>query len=130
MTGRPFSLHGRVVPGASRGAALGFPTANLDIDPEQALPADGVYATWACVNGRNYQSMTNIGTNPTFGGSERAVEVYIVDYHADLYGKELKLEVRERLRGERKFDTIEALKKQMTRDVKRGKVILNSKGRD
>jgi len=128
LAGRPFNLHGRVVTGAGRGIALGFPTANLDIVPEQALPADGVYASWAYIDGRAYQSMTNIGQNPTFGDRKRAVEVYVVDYQGDLYGRELKLNIMERLRDEKKFSTVAGLKKQMAEDVKHGKAILNSEG--
>ena len=128
LTGRPFSLHGQVITGARRGVALGFPTANLDVAPEQALPPDGVYATWAYIDGGAYQSMTNIGHNPTFGDRKHAVEVYIVDYQGDLYGRELKIEIMERLRDEKKFSTMEELKQQMAEDVKRGKAILGSKG--
>ena len=107
---------------------MGFPTANLNIGPEHALPADGVYATWAGIGGENFPSMTNIGTNPTFGDNRRAVEVYIVDYRGDLYGQELQLEFVERLREERRFDSVEELKKQMAEDVKRGVAILSVKG--
>ena len=128
LTGRPFNLHGRVVIGAGRGVALGFPTANLDIVLEQALPANGVYACWTYIDGQAYQSMTNIGQNPTFGDRKRAIEVYVVDYHGDLYGRELKLDIMERLRDEKKFSTVAELKEQMAEDVKHGKVILNSEG--
>ena len=128
LAGRSFNLHGRVVSGAGRGVALGFPTANLNITPEQALPADGVYACWAYIDGQAYQSMTNIGRNPTFGDRKRAVEVYVADYHGDLYGRELKLDIMERLRDEKKFDTVAELKEQMAEDVKHGKAILNSEG--
>jgi len=129
LVGRPFSLNGRVTSGAGRGVELGFPTANLDIDQRQALPADGVYATWAYIDGQAYQSMTNIGRQPTFGGSQRVVEVYILDYHSDLYGCELRIDVMERLRGEKQFDTPEELKKQITEDIKQGRAILSSRGR-
>ena len=129
LVGRPFSLNGRVTSGAGRGVELGFPTANLDIDQRQALPADGVYATWAYIDGQAYQSMTNIGRQPTFGGSQRVVEVYILDYHSNLYGCELRIDVMERLRGEKQFDTPEELKKQITEDIKQGRAILSSRGR-
>ena len=126
LAGRPFSLHGQVVTGAGRGVTLGFPTANLDIAPEQAVPADGVYATWAYIDGRTYPSMTNIGRCPTFDGTERAAEVYVVDYQSDLYGHELRIDIVARLRDEKKFNTVAELKKQIAEDVKRGKAILNS----
>lgn len=129
LVGRPFSLNGRVTKGAGRGVGLGFPTANLDIDPRQALPADGVYATWADIDGQAYQSMTNIGRQPTFGGSQRVVEVYILDYHSNLYGHELRIDIMERLRGEKQFDTPEELKKQITEDINQGRAILSPRGR-
>ena len=130
LAGHPFSLNGRVTSGAGRGLELGFPTANLDIVPEQALPADGVYATWAYIDGKAYQSMTNVGKHPTFGGSQRIVEVYVLDYHSDLYGHELKIDIMARLRSEERFDTVDELKKQITEDIKQGRAILNSRGRN
>ena len=129
LVGRLFSLRGRVVTGAGRGVEIGFPTANLDINAGQALPADGVYATRAYVGDKIYQSVSNIGRRPTFDGKERTVEVYILDYHGDLYGRELKIDVIERLRGEERFSTVAELKKQMVEDVKQGRAILNSPGR-
>ncbi len=128
LAGRVFSLQGRVVAGSGRGVALGFPTANLDVSAEQALPADGVYAGWAEVEGRNFPALTNIGTNPTFGDKKRAVEVYIVDYQGDLYGCKIQVEFVERLRAEKKFDSAEELKRQMAEDVKQGVSLLSAKG--
>jgi len=125
LIGRPFSLHGRVITGAGRGIGLGFPTANLDVDWQQALPPDGVYATWAYIDGKAYQSMTNIGQRPTFGSNEWAVEVYIIDYHGELYGHKLRIDIIERLRREERFDTAEELKRQVAEDIKQGRDILN-----
>ena len=130
LIGRSFSLHGRVTTGAGRGVELGFHTTNLDIYPEQALPADGVYATWAYVDDTVYQSMTNIGKCPTFGYNERTVEVYILNYDSDLYGHELKIDIIERLRDEKQFNTTEELRKQIIEDVNQGRAILSSRGRD
>jgi len=130
LIGRLFSLHGRVISGAGRGIKLGFPTANLDINPEQALPAAGVYATRAYIDDKAYHSMTNIGNRPTFGGNERTVEVYILDYHSDLYGHELRIDVIEQLRSEKQFDTADELKKQIAEDIKQGRAILNSQGKE
>jgi riboflavin kinase/FMN adenylyltransferase len=126
LTGSPFSLQGRVVAGAGRGVGLGFPTANLDISSKQALPPDGVYATWAHIDGKSYQAMANIGKTPTFGGTERTVETYIVGYQGDLYGRELKVDFIAWLRDEKKFDTVDALQKQMAEDVRQGRAILDS----
>jgi len=125
LIGRYFSLHGRVIPGVGRGIELGFPTANLDVDPEQALPAEGVYATWAYINDKAYQSVTNIGKRPTFDNSKRTVEVYVLDYQGNLYGDKVKIDIVERLRGEKKFDTAEELSRQITEDIKQGRAILN-----
>ncbi|GAI05815.1 unnamed protein product, partial [marine sediment metagenome] len=121
---------GRVTSGTGRGLELGFPTANLDIVPEQALPADGVYATWAYIDGKAFKSMTNVGKRPTFGGSQRTVEVYVLDYHSDLYGCELRIDIMARLRSEGRFDTVDKLKKQITEDIEQGRAILNSRGRN
>lgn len=130
LLGRFFSLQGRVTTGAGRGAGLGFPTANLDIDSKQALPAEGVYATWAYIENNAYQSMTNIGKRPTFGNNERTIEVYLLNYQQDIYGSELRIDIAERLRDEKRFDSVEELKKQIAEDVERGKAILNSQGRN
>jgi len=127
LTGRSFNLAGNVVAGTGRGVELGFPTANLDISQEQALPADGVYAGWAYIDGKTYQAMTNIGRKPTFGSGDRTVETYAIDYNGDLYGRELKVDIIERLRDEKKFDSVEALKEQVAEDIRQGKAILSSK---
>ena len=125
LAGRPFRLQGKVITGAGRGVGLGFPTANLGISLGQTLPPDGVYATLAHINGKAYQSMANIGKCPTFGGCERTVEAYIIDYQGDLYERELKIDFMARLRDEKKFDTADALKKQVAEDVRQGRQILN-----
>jgi len=130
LIGRPFSFHGCVISGTGRGLELGFPTANLNIDPKQALPAEGVYATWAYIDDKAYQSMTNIGKCPTFGGNELTVEVYILDYHNSLYGHKLKIDIIERLRDEKQFDSIEELKNQITEDIKQGRAILKPRSRN
>ncbi len=129
LIGCSFSLQGQVTTGAGRGLELGFPTANLEIDHKQALPAEGVYVTWAYIDGKAYQSMTNIGRRPTFGGNERTIETYILDYHGNLYGHKLKIDIVERLRDEKRFDTVEELKKQIAKDVKQGITILDSQDR-
>ncbi|MBI3931276.1 MAG: bifunctional riboflavin kinase/FAD synthetase [Chloroflexi bacterium] len=129
LIGRSFSLQGQVTTGAGRGAGLGFPTINLEIEPKQALPADGVYATWTYIDGEAHQSVTNIGRRPTFGGNERTVETYILNYQGNLYGRPIKIDVIERLRDEKRFDTVEELKKQMAADVKQGITILDSRHR-
>lgn len=128
MAGRPFSLSGPVVTGAGRGATLGFPTANISVNAAQAVPPDGVYATRADIDGKTYPSLTYIGSSPTFGGKERRVEVYVLDYSGTLYGRELKIAIMERLRGDIVFQSSEDLKRQMAEDVKKGRELLEREG--
>jgi len=130
MLGRYFSLEGRVISGTGRGVELGFPTANLDIDPERALPADGIYATWTYIENQRYQSVTNIGKRPTFGESEQTVEVYILNFQGNLYRHELNIDIIKRLRREQRFDTIEELKKQIEEDIKQARAIFNRSNRE
>jgi len=129
LLGRPFSLHGEVTGGDHRGTGMGFPTANIIPGSRQALPPDGVYVTWAHVGHKRYPSVTNIGLRPTFGNNnQRTIEVFILDYDHDIYGKPLRIELIERLRGEQRFDNSEALKKQIEEDVQRGREILGAAG--
>ena len=128
LLGYFFSLRGRVVTGSRRGIELGFPTANLSVNSDQAIPADGVYATWAYIDDKAYPSMTNIGRCPTFDDGERTVEVHVIDYQGDLYEQEMKINIIERLRDEKKFDNAEALKRQIAEDIKQGRAILESRG--
>ena len=128
LTGRYFSLKGKVVSGAGRGGDMGFPTANLDISSGHAFPPDGVYAGVAHVNGNVYPAMTNIKRNPTFGNKERTIETFLLDYHGDLYGHEICVDFVARLRNEKKFGTVEELQQQVAEDVKRGKQLLQSIG--
>ncbi len=124
LMGHPFDLVGEVVPGEKRGQALGFPTANLDIQPQQALPGDGVYATVAQVDGKRFASATNVGTRPTFGDGARTVEVHLLDYQGDLYGKQVKTEFVWKLRNEQYFTSSEQLKRQMKEDIENVRAIL------
>ncbi len=128
MMGRPFKLEGKVVSGYGRGTGLGFPTANIEVTSDHALPPDGVYTSWAHINGNAYQAMTNIGKNPTFGTNSRTVEAYLIDYHGDLYGADLQLDIVARLRAEKKFKNSNELKKQVAEDIRKGKKILDSNG--
>ena len=123
--GRNFSLSGPVVRGVERGRTLGFPTANLAVNSNQALPADGVYATRVRTSSSIYSAVVNIGQRPTFGEKDRTVEVYLLDFEGDLYGEEIKVELVERLRAEKKFDSADELKAQISRDVERARVILD-----
>lgn len=118
LLGRPFALRGPVVRGHERGLGIGFPTANLAVTPDRALPAFGVYVSRATVGGQSYPSATNIGINPTFDDDRPSVETYILDFEGDLYGRELRIEILHRLRGELRFGGIDALKAAIAADVR------------
>jgi riboflavin kinase / FMN adenylyltransferase len=126
LAGRPYFLKGRITKGFGMGRRIGYPTANILLEPGWAIPADGVYATFTHISGHIYQSMTSIGLRPTFHGKNRTVETYILDFNGDLYDREVSIDIVEKLRDERKFDNIEELKNQISRDIQNGKVILKS----
>jgi riboflavin kinase/FMN adenylyltransferase len=113
------TVPGTVVPGSRRGRELGYPTANLALLPNQALPADGVYATWCFrpATGETLPSVTSIGTRPTFDDDARLVEVHILDYDADLYGETLTAHFVKYPRPQVRFDGIEPLIIQMNADA-------------
>ncbi len=118
LLGRPFSLGGPVVAGAHRGAGLGFPTANIAIGLDRALPAFGVYVTRAFVRESEYMSCTNIGVRPTFDSEPRpTVEAFILDFGDDIYGQEVRIDLLHRLRDELRFDSADDLVTQMHRDI-------------
>ena len=116
--GAPFAMRGTVVGGDKRGRTLGFPTANLVPDSALTVPGHGVYACRAQIGGENRLAAVNVGVRPTFHtGRGLLVEAYLLDFEGDLYGRELRLDFLERLRGERRFETVDALVEQMHRDV-------------
>jgi riboflavin kinase / FMN adenylyltransferase len=116
--GAPFQMRGTVAHGDKRGRTLGFPTANLVPDPALVVPGHGVYSCRAQVGGENRLAAVNVGVRPTFKtGRGLLVEAYLLDFEGDLYGRELRLDFLERLRGERRFDSAEALVEQIHRDV-------------
>jgi riboflavin kinase/FMN adenylyltransferase len=117
LLGRRFSLSGEVVVGNRQGRKLGFPTANLACPPDLLLPADAIYAAWAIIDGTPHLSATSIGIRPTFGLTQRVVEVHVLDFDGDLYGKEIQVEFVARLRGQEKFQDIDQLAAQIQRDV-------------
>lgn len=119
MLGRPYGVEGRVERGNERGHALGFPTANLR-PQNRVIPANGVYVTGTLIDGQWRRSVTNVGTRPTFEtGSEPSVETFVMNWDGDLYGDVIRVRFLYRLRDERKFDSLESLKAQITRDVER-----------
>jgi riboflavin kinase / FMN adenylyltransferase len=113
LLGRPFELEGLVVAGDQRGGTLGFPTANLALDAHALVPAYGIYAGETL--GR--RAAASVGVNPHYGGSERRVEAFLLDFEGDLYGRRVRLELWERLREERAFASEDELVAQIARDV-------------
>jgi riboflavin kinase/FMN adenylyltransferase len=119
LLGYHYFFEGTVVHGQHLGRNLGFPTANLeDIDPEKLIPANGVYAVRAEVLGEQglYKGMMNIGVRPTVGGTRRVIEVHLLDFQGDLYGKRIRIHLNAYLRAEQRFEGLEALKAQLEQD--------------
>ena len=119
LLGRPYSACGRVVHGTGRGHTIGYPTANIEIDPPQkVVPREGVYAVVVRIDGHasKYGGMMNIGKRPTFGGNDIHLEVHLFGFEGDLYGNMLCLEFVERIRDEQRFNSPERLVEQLSRD--------------
>jgi riboflavin kinase/FMN adenylyltransferase len=113
MLGRPFELDGVVVAGDQRGGTLGYPTANLRLEPDLACPRYGIYAGF----GLDHRAAISIGTNPHYGGTERRIEPYLLGFDGDLYGRRLVVELWERLRDEAVFESEADLVAQIALDV-------------
>jgi riboflavin kinase/FMN adenylyltransferase len=124
LLGRAFALRGRVVEGDRRGRLLGFPTANLHVRSGLVLPADGVYAVQAEVDGRRHPAVLNVGVRPTFGGRRRTIEAHHLDFDGDLYRRWMRLHLVDRLRGETAFAGPDALKAAIAGDVAQARRIL------
>ena len=119
LLGHPYTLDGTIVEGRRRGREIGFPTANLHTANE-LIPPHGVYATTLTVDGIIHAALTNIGSNPTFGDSERTtIETYVLRFDGDLYGRDVRLGFVQRLRDERRFDDVDGLKVQIEADRRR-----------
>lgn len=119
MLGRPYGVEGRVERGNERGHTLGFPTANLR-PQNRVIPANGVYVTGTLIDGQWRRSVTNVGVRPTFEtGSEPSVETFVMNWGGDLYGDVIRVRFLYRLRNEQKFDSLESLRTQITKDVDR-----------
>jgi riboflavin kinase/FMN adenylyltransferase len=126
LLGRPLRLRGRVVTGERRGRTLGFPTANLHVRPGVLLPADGVYAVHARVDGAALPAVLNVGIRPTFGELRRTIEAHVLDWSGDLYGRWLELDFVARLRGEQRFDGPATLVAQIGADVAAARALLGA----
>jgi len=127
LLGRDYSLLGPVIPGDARGRRIGIPTANLGVWEEKIIPANGVYATRAVIDGEVIASVTSVGVNPTFENQPEnpRVEAHLLDFNGDLYGRQLEVQFVERLREEIRFSTVEALVNQIQQDIHTAKEILD-----
>lgn len=118
LLGYPYFINGTVVHGDKMGRKLGFPTANIALnDPRKLIPAQGVYAVTVNVMGNWYKGALNIGTRPTFNGTELRIEVFILDFDQDIYDAAIRVDFLEYIRSDKKFDSVEALVQQMKEDV-------------
>ena len=119
LLGRRYVLNGRVVSGHAVGRTLGFPTANLQLHEEKLVPADGIYAAWVRTDrgAEPLRGAMSIGMRPTFGGTERTLEVFLLDWSGELAGASLEVELVDWIRAEEKFPSAEALVEAMKQDV-------------
>jgi riboflavin kinase/FMN adenylyltransferase len=118
LLGHPYFLDGTIVEGRKRGKEIGFPTANMVTDNE-LMPPHGVYATTTTIDGIVHAGLTNIGVRPTFGETDVTIETHLLRYSGDLYGRKVRLSFVQRLRDERRFDDVDALRAQIEADQRR-----------
>lgn len=125
---RPFHLEGVVVKGEGRGKKIGFPTANIQVSQDLIVPQKGVYVTRTIYKGMTYQSVTNIGNNPTFKDTNQIhIETNLFDFNNDIYGEMLDIQFLKKIRDEKKFPTVNDLISQIKADVETAKSMLESK---
>ena len=126
LLGRYYQIRGKVMMGKQRGGpVVGFPTANLHISEEDLCPRHGVYVTQVIYGGKCYGGVMNIGYNPTFGESKLSVETHIFDFNQDIYGKPIKINLLQFLRGEQKFSGPDELADQIAKDIRKAKKVLD-----
>jgi riboflavin kinase/FMN adenylyltransferase len=125
--GRYYAVSGEVIHGDGRGHSLGIPTANLPTSPEKMLPGIGVYAGWAIVDNQSWKAVANIGYRPTFEDimSTARLEVHLIDFQGDLYGRTMRFEFAMRLRGEQRFPSIQLLLSQIEQDIQSARSVLD-----
>ena len=116
LLGSPYALSGRVETGKRVGRTMGFPTANLPLPKDRVIPAYGVYAAWLHVEGRRYPAVLNVGRHPTLPEGNATIEAHVMGETVNLYGKKVRIEFLNFQRGEKRFDSVEALKAQIARD--------------
>ncbi len=125
MLGRPYSVSGKIIHGDKRGSTIGFPTANIKLEPNVLL--SGVYAVSTYINKRKYFAVANIGNRPTFDGEKYLFEAHIFDFSSNLYGKRMEFDIISKIRDTRKFSGIDELKKYINKDIKSAKEIFKLK---
>ncbi|MEN6618962.1 MAG: bifunctional riboflavin kinase/FAD synthetase [Rikenellaceae bacterium] len=130
LLGYRYGLEGVVVEGLRIGRTIGFPTANIMLyEPLKVVPGDGVYSVWVDYHNKTYRGITNIGIRPTVGqGNERSIETHILDFDEDIYGLPLKIEFVGKMRDEKRFESLEELKKQLYLDREKSKIFLLADG--
>jgi riboflavin kinase/FMN adenylyltransferase len=128
LLGHPYSLHGPVIHGDGRGRTIDIPTANIGYSREKMIPAKGIYACWAYLQGQKYLAAINIGTNPTFTPDKETpnVEAHLLDFRQEIYGEDVRLDFVARLRDELRFDSVDKLLEQIWKDIEDTKRILRS----
>lgn len=126
LLGRHYSISSFVEHGTGTGSRIGFPTANLAITPNKLVPKTGVYAVWVDIAGKAYPGALNAGYRPTFGENRLTVEAFIFDFDRDIYHEEVRVRFVQRIRNEKKFESPEALVKQIEKDVARARRILKA----
>lgn len=117
LLGRRYFIKGKVLRGFGNGTKSLFPTANVEIKDNKFLPPDGVYKGITVIDGKRYKSAVNIGKNPTFNAKKRTVESFILDFDGEIYGEIIRVEFLEKIRSDKKFDSVEALKRQIESDI-------------
>ena len=125
--GYPYHIHGRVIQGSRLGRTLGYPTANLDVDPAIMLPKKGVYLSTARCQERSYHALTNVGFKPTVSGQSLSVEIHLLNFNGDIYGEELNVSFLQRMRNEKVFKNTEELKAQIYQDIRQGESLFREK---
>ncbi len=128
LLGHHYSLHGPVVHGDARGRTINMPTANIGYSHDKMIPANGIYACWAYLNGERHCAAINIGINPTFTPDKQIpnVEAHILDFKREIYGEDVRLEFIARLRDELRFDSVDTLLEQIWKDIEDTRRILQS----
>ncbi|HEV1997742.1 MAG TPA: bifunctional riboflavin kinase/FAD synthetase [Candidatus Dormibacteraeota bacterium] len=125
LLGRHYSISSFVEHGTGTGSRIGYPTANFSITPNKLVPHTGVYAVWVEIDGHAYQGAMNVGYRPTFGENRLTVEAFILDFEGDIYHQDVRARLVQRIRDEKKFESVDALVAQIAHDVDRARSILH-----